>query len=49
MNSVEMVLGNGDVVNASAEENSDLLHGASCAVGSLGITTLLELQLIQAK
>ncbi|MCJ1285873.1 hypothetical protein MMC26_005215, partial [Xylographa opegraphella] len=49
VNSVEIVLGNGEVVTASNKENQDLLHGASGAVGSLGITTLLELQLIQAK
>lgn len=49
VNSVEMVLGNGDIVTASDKENADLFHGASGAVGSLGITTLLELQLIPAK
>ncbi|KAL8716982.1 MAG: hypothetical protein Q9225_005732 [Loekoesia sp. 1 TL-2023] len=49
VNSVEMVLGNGDIITASDKENSDLFHGASGAVGSLGITTLLEMQLIQAK
>ena len=45
----EIVLGNGDVVEASQQENADLFYGASGAVGSLGITTLLELQLIPAK
>ena len=49
VNSIEMVLGNGSIVTASNEENSDLFHGASGAVGSLGITTLLELQLVPAK
>ncbi|KAL8831015.1 MAG: hypothetical protein Q9191_001111 [Dirinaria sp. TL-2023a] len=49
LNSVEMVLGNGDIVTASNEQRPDLFHGASGAVGSLGITTLLELRLIQAK
>jgi delta24-sterol reductase len=49
VNSVEIVLGNGNIINASDKKNSDLFHGASGAVGSLGITTLLELQLIQAK
>ena len=48
VNSVEVVLGNGDIVTASDKENSDLFHGASGAVGTLGITTLLELQLISA-
>lgn len=49
VNSVEIVLGNGDVVTASDKENPDLLHGVSGALGSLGITTLLELQLIKSK
>ncbi|KAH0537652.1 hypothetical protein FGG08_005565 [Glutinoglossum americanum] len=49
VNSVEIVLGNGDIVTASDKENPDLFYGASGAVGSLGITTLLELQLIEAK
>ena len=49
VNAVEMVLGNGEVVTASNKENPDLFYGASGAVGSLGITTLLELQLVQAK
>ncbi|MCJ1292658.1 hypothetical protein MMC34_004211 [Xylographa carneopallida] len=49
INSVEIVLGNGDIVTASNKENQDLFRGASGAVGSLGITTLLEMQLIQAK
>ena len=44
----EIILGNGNVVNATPSENAELLHGASGAVGSLGITTLLELQLIPA-
>ncbi|KAF2810344.1 FAD-binding protein [Mytilinidion resinicola] len=49
VNSIEVVLGNGEVVTASEKENTDLFHGASGAVGTLGITTLLELQLVQAK
>jgi Delta24-sterol reductase len=50
INSVEMVLGNGDVVIASPDnEHADLFHGAAGAVGSCGIATLVELQLIDAK
>lgn len=49
INRAEIMLGNGDVVNTSPHENADLFYGASGAVGSLGITTLLELQLIPAK
>ncbi|KAK5663612.1 hypothetical protein OQA88_4043 [Cercophora sp. LCS_1] len=47
--SVEMVLADGEVVKASREENSDLFHGAAGAVGSLGLVTLVELNLIDAK
>ncbi|KAF8850469.1 FAD-binding domain-containing protein [Acephala macrosclerotiorum] len=49
VNSVEMVLANGDVVTASKTERPDLFKGAAGALGTLGITTLIELQLIQAK
>jgi Delta24-sterol reductase len=49
INSVEMVLANGDVVSASRDERADLFAGAAGAVGSLGITTLIELRLIEAK
>ncbi|KAF2102758.1 FAD binding domain-containing protein [Rhizodiscina lignyota] len=49
MNSVEMVLASGDLITASNSEHSDLFHGAAGAVGSFGITTLVELQLIRAK
>ena len=50
INSVEMVLGNGDVVIASPDnKHADLFHGAAGAVGSLGITTCIELQLIDAQ
>ncbi|KAF4122124.1 FAD/FMN-containing dehydrogenase [Geosmithia morbida] len=47
--SVEMVLGNGEVVRASREERADLFKGAAGAVGTLGTTTLIELNLIKAK
>lgn len=49
INYVEMVLANGEVVTCSDNENADLFHGAAGAVGSLGITTLIELQLREAK
>ncbi|KAF7545108.1 hypothetical protein G7046_g9637 [Stylonectria norvegica] len=49
VNEVEMVLGNGDVVTASRAERADLFRGAAGAVGSLGVTTLIELQLVEAK
>lgn len=49
LNNVEMVLANGDVVTCSAQEKSDLFYGAAGACGTLGVTTMVELQLIEAK
>lgn len=49
MNSVEMILANGELITASRCDNADLFHGAAGAVGSFGITTLVELQLIAGK
>ncbi|WQF86203.1 Putative FAD-binding domain, PCMH-type, FAD-binding, type PCMH, subdomain 2 [Colletotrichum destructivum] len=49
INEVEVVLANGEVVRASRSERADLFHGAAGAVGTLGVTTMLELQLIEAK
>ncbi|KAH7174759.1 uncharacterized protein B0J16DRAFT_418202 [Fusarium flagelliforme] len=49
VNFVEMVLGNGDVVRASPEEREDLFHGAAGAAGTLGVTTLLEVRLVEAQ
>jgi delta24-sterol reductase len=44
-----MVLANGSIVTASLNENPDLFHGAAGALGALGITTAIELRLIQTK
>ncbi|KAG8532830.1 uncharacterized protein KY384_002708 [Bacidia gigantensis] len=49
VNYVEIVLANGEIVMASNTERPDLFHGAAGACGTLGVTTLLELQLIEAK
>jgi delta24-sterol reductase len=49
INRVEMVLGNGEVVNISPSEKPDLFYGAAGAVGTFGVTTLVELQLQEAK
>jgi delta24-sterol reductase len=49
INSVEMVSANGEIVTASKTEHPDLFKGAAGALGTLGITTLIELQLVQAK
>ncbi|KAH7132597.1 24-dehydrocholesterol reductase precursor [Dendryphion nanum] len=48
INSVEMVLADGKVIKASEKENPDLFRGAAGAVGTLGVTTMVELQLIKA-
>ncbi|KAF2034441.1 FAD-binding domain-containing protein [Setomelanomma holmii] len=44
--SVEIVLGNGEIVQASPAHNADLFFGSVGALGTLGITTQLEVQLI---
>jgi len=49
LNSVEMVLANGKVIKCSANENEDLFRGAAGAVGTFGVTTLLEIRLKEAK
>lgn len=48
INWAEMVLANGEVVTCSDKERSDLFHGAAGALGTLGVTTLVELQLKKA-
>ncbi|KAH0270896.1 FAD-binding domain-containing protein, partial [Aureobasidium melanogenum] len=47
--SVEMILATGEVVKCSPTERSDLFYGAAGAVGSFGVTTLIELRLEPAK
>lgn len=49
VNSIEIVLPDGEVVTASSRERSDLFYGAAASFGTLGVTTLLEVQLIVAK
>ena len=49
VNKIEVVLANGMVMQASPTENEDLFYGAAASFGSLGITTLLEIQLVPAK
>lgn len=48
VNWIEMVLGDGEIVKASKKENSDLFYGSASSFGTLGVTTLLELQLVEA-
>lgn len=49
LESVELVLATGEVVRCSDTERKDLFYGAAGAVGSLGVTTLVELRLQEAK
>jgi delta24-sterol reductase len=44
----EIVLGDGSLVTASRTENPDLFWGVACTYGSLGIITLVKLQLRKA-
>nr|POE54283.1 delta(24)-sterol reductase [Quercus suber] len=45
---VEIVLANGDIMTCSDSQNSDLFHGAAGALGTFGVTTLVEIQLRKA-
>ncbi|RJO59227.1 FAD-binding oxidoreductase [Candidatus Parcubacteria bacterium] len=45
----ELVLGNGEVIKASREIQSDLFWGLAASYGSLGILTKIKLKLIPAK
>lgn len=49
INWVEMVLANGEIVKLSRTANADLFHAAAGALGTFGVTTLIELQLQEAK
>ncbi|KAI9653839.1 MAG: hypothetical protein M1821_006870 [Bathelium mastoideum] len=46
---IEIVLANGEIAVASANECADLFYGAANAFGSLGVVTLLDVKLIWAK
>lgn len=48
INFVEMVLADGSVVKCSKKDKPELFNGAAGALGTLGITTLLELNLRRA-
>lgn len=45
----EIILGNGDTIWTSANQHRDLFFTAAGSCGSLGVITLLELELIDAK
>ncbi len=46
---LEIVLANGEVATASKEDKADIFYSAAASFGTLGIITLLEIQLIEAK
>ncbi|CZT14747.1 related to 24-dehydrocholesterol reductase precursor [Ramularia collo-cygni] len=46
---VEMILGTGEIVYLSETENQDLFRGAAGSLGTLGVVTLLEISLVEAK
>lgn len=48
INWMEIVLANGEKVIASADRHADLFYGAAASFGTLGVTTLLEVQLVRA-
>ncbi len=45
----EMILGNGELITASPEQNADLFYGCAGSYGTLGILTAVKLRLIPAK
>jgi delta24-sterol reductase len=49
INWYEMILPNGDVVRASANEHADLYWGMAGSYGTLGVITAMEIRLIPAK
>jgi Delta24-sterol reductase len=44
----EVILGNGELVKASRNENPDLFYGISGSYGTLGLVTLLKVNLVTA-
>ncbi|MEK7165185.1 MAG: FAD-binding protein [Patescibacteria group bacterium] len=45
----EIILGNGEIITATPEKNSDLYWGTAASYGSLGILTLIKLRLVPIK
>lgn len=45
----ECLLGNGEIVTATAKENADLFYGCSGSYGTLAILTAIKLRLIESK
>ncbi|KPI38712.1 Delta(24)-sterol [Cyphellophora attinorum] len=46
---IEIIVGDGTILKASANENAELWEGACSSMGTLGIITLLEVKLVPAK
>ena len=49
INWIEVVLPTGEIVTASPDKLSDLFYGAAGTFGTLGVTTLFEIQLVDSK
>lgn len=49
VNFIEIVIPNGEVVTASRTDKADLFWGAAASFGTLGVITMLEIQLIDAQ
>ena len=49
LESVEMMLADGQVITCSNAESPDLFHGAAGAMGTLGVTTMVKIRLRKAK
>lgn len=45
----EVLLGNGDIITASAEENPEIFRGLPGSYGSLGVITLAKVELVPSK
>ncbi|KAH0351258.1 FAD-binding domain-containing protein, partial [Aureobasidium melanogenum] len=48
VNWIEIVLADGEIVKASPESKADLFYGATSSLGTLGVTTMMEIQLVDA-
>ena len=46
---IEIVLPTGDVIGASRDENQDLFYGVAGSFGTLGVVTLVKIELMEAK
>ena len=46
---IEVVLPNGEIVGASRYGNADLFHGIAGSFGTLGVVTLIQIELMEAK